>query len=266
MTLPLYLSGVYWGMNAATLLGHPDAIDKKMALNLIKGSQCKDGGHGGSPGHDRHILYTLSAIQLAILCGNTSVIDRKSVVTFVKGLQRPDGSFAGDDYGDDDTRFGYCALSCLHLLGLLPAVDSGVGTEADAAEGSREVGSHTPDPSADSSGGGGGGGSGGCGGGGGGVATAVLDRDAAANFILRCATPEGGFGLRPGTEAHAGQTFCCVASLALLGQLERVNKALLVAWLGSRQLSSGGVNGRPDKREDGCYAWWVVVRSCITGV
>ena len=30
-----------------------------------------------------------------------------------------------------------------------------------------------------------------------------------------------------------------------------------VAWLQERQLSSGGLNGRPGKKEDACYAWWV---------
>ncbi len=34
-----------------------------------------------------------------------------------------DGSFAGDKWGEVDTRFSYCALSCLAILGRLDAVD-----------------------------------------------------------------------------------------------------------------------------------------------
>jgi geranylgeranyl transferase type-2 subunit beta len=40
----------------------------------------------------------------------------------VASLQQPDGSFAGDRWGEIDTRFSYCALSCLSLLGHLDAV------------------------------------------------------------------------------------------------------------------------------------------------
>ena len=41
----------------------------------------------------------------------------------VSGLQQPDGSFAGDRWGEIDTRFSYCALSCLSLLKRLDAVN-----------------------------------------------------------------------------------------------------------------------------------------------
>ena len=38
---------------------------------------------------------------------------------FVSSLQQPDGSFYGDKWGEVDTRFSYCAVSVLSLLGLL---------------------------------------------------------------------------------------------------------------------------------------------------
>lgn len=31
----------------------------------------------------------------------------------------------------------------------------------------------------------------------------------------------------------------------------------LGAWLSERQVEGGGLNGRPEKLEDACYAWWV---------
>lgn len=37
--------------------------------------------------------------------------------SFRAGLQQPDGSFSGDKWGEVDTRFSYCALSCCSLLG-----------------------------------------------------------------------------------------------------------------------------------------------------
>jgi geranylgeranyl transferase type-2 subunit beta len=45
--------------------------------------------------------------------------DYDRIARYVASLQRPDGSFAGDSWGEIDTRFSYCALSALALLGKL---------------------------------------------------------------------------------------------------------------------------------------------------
>ena len=41
----------------------------------------------------------------------------------MKGLQQEDGSFCGDEWGEIDSRFSYCALSCMTLLGRLGELD-----------------------------------------------------------------------------------------------------------------------------------------------
>ena len=38
-------------------------------------------------------------------------------------LQNNDGSFKGDEWGEVDTRFTYCALSCLTLLEKINLID-----------------------------------------------------------------------------------------------------------------------------------------------
>ena len=68
------------------------------------------------------MLYTLSALQILALYDELSVVDTESVVQFVASLQQEDGSFAGDKWGEIDTRFSYCALSIMSILGQL---DSG---------------------------------------------------------------------------------------------------------------------------------------------
>ena len=78
---------------------------------------------GGSAGHDSHLLYTLSALQLLALCGRLDLADAGVTVPFIAALQQGDGSFAGDRWGEIDTRFTYCALSALALLGRLDAID-----------------------------------------------------------------------------------------------------------------------------------------------
>lgn len=42
----------------------------------------------------------------------------------------------------------------------------------------------------------------------------------------------------------------CVAALAILDSLDVVDTETLGWWLSERQLSNGGLNGRPEKLED----------------
>ena len=42
--------------------------------------------------------------------------------------------------------------------------------------------------------------------------------DDAANFVLSCMNFDGGFGVVPGSESHAGQIYCCVGALAIAGK------------------------------------------------
>ena len=64
-----------------------------------------------------------------------------------------------------------------------------------------------------------------------------------------------------GGESHAGQVFCCIASLALTHSLHLIPSPLyhlLGFWLSERQCDSGGLNGRPEKQADVCYSWWIL--------
>jgi len=78
-------------------------------------------------------------------------------------------------------------------------------------------------------------------------------------FVARCRNFDGGFGAVPGAESHAGQIFVCVASLVIGDSLHYCDVGVLGWWLSERQLSSsGGLNGRPEKKPDVCYSWWVL--------
>ena len=50
-------------------------------------------------------------------------INLDKVVSYVKSMQNEDGSFKGDYAGEIDTRFSYCAVSALSLLGKLDEID-----------------------------------------------------------------------------------------------------------------------------------------------
>lgn len=76
--------------------------------------------------------------------------------------------------------------------------------------------------------------------------------------VVACQTYEGGLTNSPGGEAHGGYTFCGVAALSLLGQLERLDISRLMFWLSHRQVDKlGGFNGRTNKLIDSCYSFWV---------
>ncbi|GAB68981.1 geranylgeranyl transferase type2 beta subunit [Plasmodium cynomolgi strain B] len=86
-----------------------------------------------------------------------------------------------------------------------------------------------------------------------------------AHWILTCLNLDGGFSNVPGSESHAGTTFCAINSLNLLrvrgsGNYLSGNSLLrgkLIRWLCDRY-DNMGINGRVGKDHDVCYAWWVL--------
>jgi geranylgeranyl transferase type-2 subunit beta len=135
VTEHLRMSGIYWSLTALSLLKSPQQVDELMGITSPKDGRpslidwvmsCYDervGGFGGNVGHDAHLLYTLSAVQILALANEIDRVDKDAVTKFVASLEQPDGSFTGDEWGEIDTRFSYCALSTLSLLGRLDAVD-----------------------------------------------------------------------------------------------------------------------------------------------
>ncbi|KAH7391877.1 terpenoid cyclases/protein prenyltransferase alpha-alpha toroid [Pyrenochaeta sp. MPI-SDFR-AT-0127] len=213
LTEHLRLNGLYWGLTALHLLGHPDALPRSQVLDFVFSCLHENGGFGAAPGHDAHMLYTVSGVQLlATLDAFGDLEDRvkdgrKKIGKFIADLQDPEtGTFAGDEWGEQDTRFLYGALNALSLMGLL----------------------------------------------------SLVDVDKAVQHVHACANFDGGYGTSPGAESHSGQVFTCVGALTIAGRLDLVNQEKLGAWLSERQLKNGGLNGRPEKKEDVCYSWWVM--------
>lgn len=85
----------------------------------------------------------------------------------------------------------------------------------------------------------------------------LVDVPKAVAYVQACANFDGGYGVSPGAESHAGQIFTCVGALAIAGRLDLVDRDRLGGWLSERQVPNGGLNGRPEKLEDVCYSWWV---------
>ncbi|XP_066589698.1 geranylgeranyl transferase type-1 subunit beta [Prorops nasuta] len=86
-----------------------------------------------------------------------------------------------------------------------------------------------------------------------------INKPKAIDYILRSLSYDGAFGQGPGYESHGGSTFCAVASLFLMNELDNVlteqNLDRLKRWCIMRQ--NNGFNGRPGKLSDTCYSFWV---------
>ena len=77
MTEHLRLNGVYWGLTALHLLGHPEALPRQETIDFVLSCQNEDGGFGAAPGHDSHMLYTVSAVQILVTVDAVHELDKK---------------------------------------------------------------------------------------------------------------------------------------------------------------------------------------------
>ncbi|OAF70176.1 U6 snRNA-associated Sm-like protein LSm6 [Intoshia linei] len=78
-------------------------------------------------------------------------------------------------------------------------------------------------------------------------------------FIQNSLNYDGGFGQYPGGESHGGSTFCALASLELLDRLDAIEntKDRIIHWCMMRLANNYGFNGRPNKKIDTCYSFWI---------
>ncbi|KAG4428737.1 hypothetical protein IFR05_015778 [Cadophora sp. M221] len=217
LTEHLRLNGIYWGLTALHLLNRPDALPRKETIDFVLSCQTESGGFGAAPGHDSHLLYTCSAVQILAMLGAWDELEERGVRVggvggkmavgkWIAALQnRETGTFTGDEWGEEDTRFICSSFIGLSLLKLLDLVD---------------------------------------------VPLAVT-------YIASCANFDGGYGVSPGAESHSGQIYACLAALSIARRIDVVDKDKLGRWLSERQVEQGGLNGRAEKLEDVCYSWWV---------
>lgn len=250
----LRVSGYYWGFSALRLLkageeSLSEYVEKELVVPRVMA--CYDersGGFGGNEGHDPHMLYTLSAVQVLLLYDALEgVLDVEKVVHFVASKQQPDGSFAGDEWGEIDTRFSYIALSCLSLLGRLDAVDVdkavdfilrcqnfdgafGVvpGTESHSGQTFCCIGALS-------------------------IAKQLhrIDHDQLGWWLAERQLPEGGLNGRPQKLPDVCYSWWVLSALAVLNRLHWINKEKLMSWiLACQDPDRGGFSDRPDCMPD----------------
>ncbi|KAK6929336.1 PFTB repeat [Dillenia turbinata] len=271
------LTLAYFVISSLNILDALDQVDKERVVNWILSFQAYPktrgelekgqfyGFHGSRtsqyPQDDEgdlkyngsHLASTYCALAILKILGyNLSSIDSESILLSMRALQKPDGSFVPLHVGaENDLRFVYCAGKKQVLF-----VDP-FWFWHEVRKGRYKWGSVKQKLFC--------------------VSAAIcsmlgswdgMDQEKAKEYILKCQSYDGGFGLTPGSESHGGGTYCAVASLRLMGFIEddHISKSsessiidlpMLLRWCLQRQAPDGGFQGRSNKASDTCYAFWI---------
>ncbi|KUI57539.1 Geranylgeranyl transferase type-2 subunit beta [Cytospora mali] len=253
LTEHLRLNGVYWGLVALHLLGHPDALPRNETIDFVLSCQHESGGFGAAPGHDAHMLYTVSAVQILAMVDAFDELEARGkgkakVGEFIASLQNKEtGTFAGDEWGEEDTRFLYGAFNALSLLGLLHLVDVDKAVEHIVACGNFD-GGYGVSPGAESHSGQ--------------IFTCVaalsiagrldvVDRDRLGKWLSERQIPGGGLNGRPEKKEDVCYSWWVLSSLQIIGRAHWIDRDALIAFiLRCQDTEKGGIADRPGDMVD----------------
>ncbi|KIY50840.1 terpenoid cyclases/Protein prenyltransferase [Fistulina hepatica ATCC 64428] len=251
----LRVNAIYWALTALCIMDHKDALDRDALIAFV--TSCWDdeaGGFGAHPGHDAHLLATLSAIQILVTLDALERINVDRVVQFIVSLQQPSGVFAGDQFGEIDTRFTYCAINALSLLKRLDELgserisltveyfrkcrnfDGGFGAVIGAESHAAQVFVCT-------------------------AGLAILDkldavlgqdgRETLAWWLCERQLPNGGLNGRPEKLEDVCYSFWVLSALSILNKLEWIDSSKLTSFiLRSQETEKGGIADRPGDEPD----------------
>jgi geranylgeranyl transferase type-2 subunit beta len=224
----------------------------------------KSGGFGGNTGHDGHLLYTLSAIQILVMAQVELPSDiREAVIHFVQSLQRVDGSFAGDEWGEIDTRFTYCALCTMSLLDALDNInvskavayiascqnmDGGFGSMKGAESHAGQVFCCVGALSIAKS-------------------LHLIQRpDLLAWWLCERQVDSGGLNGRPEKQADVCYSWWILSLMSILGRVDWISKDKLACFIAKAQDSDdGGIADRPDDMPDIFHTFFGVAGLSLLG-
>ncbi|KAF5707874.1 geranylgeranyl transferase type-2 subunit beta [Fusarium globosum] len=253
LTEHLRLNGLYWGLNALFLLGRPEALPRQEVIDFILSCQHENGGFGAAPGHDAHMLSTVSAVQILAMTDALDQLETKGkgknqVGKFVAGLQNQEtGTFAGDEWGEEDTRFLYGAFNALSLLGLMSLVnvdkavahiiacanfDGGYGTGPGAESHSGQIFTCV-------------------------AALAIVgrldlvDKEKLGRWLSERQVPCGGLNGRPEKDEDVCYSWWVLSSLAMIERTHWIDRDALIAFiLKCQDTETGGISDRPGNMVD----------------
>jgi geranylgeranyl transferase type-2 subunit beta len=66
-------------LTALHLLGCPDGLPRDNAVDFVLSCQQENGGFGAAPGHDAHLLYTVSAVQILVTLDAVDELEKRGL-------------------------------------------------------------------------------------------------------------------------------------------------------------------------------------------
>ncbi|ETS87265.1 Geranylgeranyl transferase type-2 subunit beta [Pestalotiopsis fici W106-1] len=253
LTEHLRMNGLYWGLTALHLLRHPDALPRDETIDFVLSCQHESGGFGAAPGHDAHMLSTVSAVQILALVDGLDELDKRGkgrITTgkFMADLQNKEtGTFAGDEWGEEDTRFLYGALNALSLLGLQHLVDTDKAVDHIVAC-SNFDGGYGLTPGAESHSGQ--------------IFTCLaaltiagrmdtVEKDKLGRWLSERQKPNGGLNGRPEKDEDVCYSWWVLSSLAMIGKTHWIDRDALIKFiLRCQDMELGGISDRPGNMVD----------------
>ncbi|KAG6887370.1 hypothetical protein C0992_012596 [Termitomyces sp. T32_za158] len=246
LTAHLRMNAIYWGLTALCIMRHKEALPRDETIEFVM--SCWDdeaGAFGAHPDHDAHLHSTLSAIQILLMHDALDRIDIPRVVKFILSLHQPSGVFAGDSFGEIDTRFLYCAVSALSLLGQLHLLDGEakdrtvnyivrcrnfdggfgnvIGAESHAAQAALAIFDRLD----------------------------VIDEETLGWWLCERQLPNGGLNGRPEKLEDVCYSFWVLSAMAILDKIPWIDADKLTAFILSAQdLEAGGIADRPGDMAD----------------
>ncbi|CAB1326865.1 unnamed protein product, partial [Coregonus sp. 'balchen'] len=234
----LRMSGIYWGLTVMDLMGQLTRMNQQEISDFIKSCQHDCGGISASVGHDPHILYTLSAVQILSLYDGVNMLDVDKVVEYIRGLQQDDGSFAGDKW------------ATLALLGKLDAINMDKAVEFvlscmnfDGGFGCRP-GSESPCWDQ----------------------LHQVNADLLGWWLCERQLPSGGLNGRPEKLPDVCYSWWVLASLKIIGRIHWIDKSKLRSFiLACQDEETGGFADRPGDMVDPFHTLFGVAGLSLLG-
>ena len=261
----LRINGIYWALTALDTMNNLDRMDETEIMNFVKSCYHEDcGAFGPYPEHDPHLLYTLSAVQIAAIYNVIDELDVDKIESYIIGLQQDDGSFFGDKWGEVDTRFSFCAVATLSLLGRLdkPKIDLKKAVEFVCSCMNFDGGFGTR-PGSESHAGQ--------------IYCCVgflsivqqlhrVDADSLAWWLSERQLPSGGLNGRPEKLPDVCYSWWVLSALSILGRVRWIDAECLTNFiLASQDDETGGISDRPKDYPDPFHTLFGVAGISLLG-
>eukprot|EP01147_Barroeca_monosierra_P010770 gene10771-2856_t len=252
----MLLTGVFFGSNICAILKREAALPAALFIPLIKECVCvSSNAFSGNKGYGAHVLYTYSALQLLYLAQKKldDICERQNVINWLESRIQPDGSCTGDEFNLADTRFTYCVLASLHLLGQPIRRQQNISNYIARCQ--NDDGGFGMSPGSESHGG----------------QTfcciaslslcdalELVDLERLHEWLLERQDSSGGFNGRPGKTCDACYAWWIGASLCIIGKRPSIKKHATISYLLEHQRANGGFSPTTSSAADLFHTHFIV--------